>query len=597
MPFQVPKLNRAEPQDTKSVGRIEFNPVDVVKPMLQQANAAERLAGDVAGFVANENFRTAEVTGMEAARSYHRYNEDLLVGENGLAYQKGNPTEPFQIYDQKVKAKREEIVNQYKNSNEMVRNAVENALRETDAKFYDRRATLFGKQKSEWEDTNLKESVAIDKEDARHAVAHLDINDPNTTVPLDAVLFNINKKITDFAISRGTARKMQEKQADGSIVERTVFDESVKMQIAKESSEALQNAIENLQQSGDVEGADYILKKYGNRLASNVKDKLFDKNKKDMQEIKGVQEFSKVRNLPYDQAFNKLDQIKDPMIRRKAQAELDDYRRQKENAKTSSSKANYDTMAKYLDERKKAGKPILSINELENDPRFKRMAPNIQQKQIDALYAQVEKPKKSDEGVKAQVYQSIQNGDMKTWDYGQFLEHTKGLSDKDKTKFENDWRDLTSQSPTQQRIMFQNMSKEMTAQMQKLGIIEKNDFGKFDNDTQITVNEWNDELRDAISTMPPELGYDKQMQYVRKFVADKKAKQVFSPPNRQPPKFMGDPNKKVAPIPEDGSTVPGVKVSKDDTMSNFDIAKKFKNQFGRWPTPEEREAFKKELGK
>lgn len=573
MPVQLPTLDRFSPQGQTSVGREDFKPIDVSQGQAMQTHAAEKLAGTVEHYIKTEQQYTADTTANAAAVEYHQYLESALEGPNGAKRQQGDPAPVYKKFDEDARGKYQAILDKYKDASELTKQEIQAKLNNTDAKFYDRKTTAFGSQSATYETGVTNDSVKITKNDMIDATAHLDVTDPHTLVPLENKL----NELYDLRIKSGLKQGTVSQDKDGNYI----LNPSVKMQLAKDRSEGIASSIENLIASGDVEGAKFLTDKYEKDLDRAVRPKIEEKTLKAQIEQDGIDAFDKVRNLPSATAMAKLNQIEDPKVREKAMAELDTYQRRMENSAKRSSKDSYSAVGRAIMERQRSGDAFVDVNEMEKDPTIKRLLDGVKDpKQLEALRRMVTSPKESDPDAKNEAYRAMFNGELKGMAPEDFNLLISGLNKEDRSKIETKWRSFNTQSPSEESRMTKNMGSQLIKELQTLGYVKKNEFGKYNNKDQIKLNQANDELINALDDMPPGLSQKDQSAWVQKFAADKVKGEVFKPPTPSAPrKFLEPANKKAEP---DTSTVPGA-VNTNDVEAKKKAMQAFNKANGRWP--------------
>lgn len=592
MPIQIPTLERFNPQSEGSVGRLDYKPVDVSKGQEIQTQAADKLAGTVEHYVQKEQEYVADTTANAAAVKYHQYLENALEGPNGAKRQKGDPAPVYQKFDEDARGKYTEILDSYKDASDLTKAHITAKLNDTSAKFYDRKTTAFGNQSNIYETEVTKDSIKITKDEMLDATAHLDVNDPNTLIPLETKLAKAQDLSIKSGLKQGTVKPILDPSGEIDPITKQVkvigynLDPSVKMQIAKDKSEGLTGAIENLIASGDVEGAKFLTEKYKQDLDRVNRPKIEEKTLKAAIEQEGIDEFDKVRNLPSATAMQRLNQIDDPKVREKAMAELDTYQRRMENSTKRSSRETYSAVGRYILEKQKNGNAFVDVNEMENDPVVKRLlgTDNIKDpKQLEALRHMVTQPKESDPDAKNEAYRVMFNGGLKGMAPEEFNQLISGLNKEDRNKIESKWQRFNTQTSSEENRMTKNMGSQLTKELQTLGYVKKNEFGKYNNKDQIKLNLANDELINAMDDMPPGLTQKEQNLWVQKFAADKVKGEVFKPPEFEvSKKFLGKPeNAKNTPKP-DVSETPGV-VDKTDLATKTKASQEFKKKYGVWP--------------
>lgn len=593
--IQVPKITRSPDQMREpSVGRIDYKPVDTLGPMKAQNAAAEKLVEHGATYYLEEKKRVMDVTALAEGNDLHQYMENGLEGRYdaatksfipGVKHQKGDPVTAFKSYDDGVQAKYDEILNKYKDADTDTLNTVKKKLDAVQAKFFDRRSTAFAARDSAYTTSVSNDGVKNAQNDMMQSTAHLDISDPNTTVPLDQKIAEILDIRTKEGLKNGSVVEIKD---DKGQLKGYNYNPSVKLQIAKDTSEGLSQTIKNLLAAGDAEGADFLLKKYNDHLDKVIQPQVAEKVNKTFKEQQGVKEFNNVRLLPTEDAFKKLEQIQDPDVRKKAELELDTYRRRMENMKSTSSKNNYNTIAKIILEKQNSGSPFTDVNDMNADPTVKRLLDNVKDaKQLIALNHMVAQPKDSSPEAKANAYDMMTspNG-FKGVSQTDFQEVVAGLNKEDRKRFENVWSKQNSQTNSEEGIMYKRMGSKLRDELNALGYVKKNTFGKYDNDNTNKIIVAQDALTDAIAKMPPNLSYADQDKYVREFAASYKKKEVFNPSPSLIKKFNGSFEKQSP----DTSSVQGVKSSPDDIEFRKRAMSAFykstidpKTGKGRWP--------------
>lgn len=334
-----------------------------------------------------------------------------------------------------------------------------------------------------------------------------------------------------------------------------------------------------------------MLQKYSaelNGLQRNKMEKIVTKAVKDS-EAKNV--VNNIMNLPSDQAQAAIDKIKDYDVRENAMRRYDSEMRRRENITKRASKTNYSAAANIIIDRSKNGQPFLDEVQMMDDPRIKRMWNNITDpRQKLALQHMVNQPKDSDQDVKNEAFNKLFSGEFRGMAPEDFAELTAGLNKEDRKMFESQYRRFNVQTPGQETQEVKWMGTQLQKQLQSIGYVKKDSFGKYSNKDQIKLNNAQAELIDALDKFPPNASYKEKQDYIKQF-AVQKIKEGGSAP--EVPKFQGTPKpmRDVTPkvsttnksVQASVSNVGGVSTNQPDLQNKIRAMQQFKAQYGRWP--------------
>ena len=576
MAVQVPRLNRFAPQAPESVGRIDANIPDTSKGLAMQGAAAEGLLRTVGDGYLRQQKHAADTAATASSVELDQYAHAELENAKRL---KGDPTPVYKKFDEDFESKSLDILNKYKDASDITKSSVQEKLQEVKAKFYDRRTTSFSSQASAYEEEVTSSKIKITKNDMMDATAYIDLKDEKSLIPLELKLQELQDDIIKSGIKRGTV----DQDADGNYV----LTPSVKERLAKETSEGLNSAIENLLSTGrgqDVETAKFLAEKYKSRLDSVNAPKLNDKVRKATLEQEALEAYDKVRNLPFEAGMKKLGSIKDLEVRRKAETYLDSYKDKFEQKKSAASKETFNAIGKIILDRQRAGKAFTSVVEMESDPSIKRMIDKADPKQVMALHRMVTKgPEESDATARTEAYKMIFENGLTGVDPETIAKARVNLNDKDANYLESQWRKANNPTDAEEYRNGKMTAASLQRQLDRLNFIKKNDFGRYDDKNyDKLVKAQNDFL---LQEMPPGLTFKEQEAYVEKFATDYAKGEAFKAPVFERPKFESKPEA-AAKKPEP-AIVPGVQPNPDDLSVKKEANRQFKNEKGRWPSPVE----------
>lgn len=596
MAVQVPSLQRMNPQDTASVGRIGVSAPDLAKPMEMQAKAADSLVDTTGKVVQQQVQLAADTTATQAANEMHQYLETGLQGPNGAKWQKGDPTDVYKTFDANEEKKAQEIQDRYKDASDETQSAISRKIGATRAMFFDRKTTARGLQSDNYQISVTNDAVELAKNDMMDATAHLDPADGNTLVPMDQAMNRIYDLRVKSGLKNGSVKPVLDPKGEIDPDTGTTkvigydMDPSLKLQLAKDRSDGIYKAINNLSASGDVDGAKFLTEKYQQYLDPVNRAKAEEKTVKASVDATASQEARKVQNMPPEQAMTALSKIDDPKVREKAMANLATFNRQMETAKKQSEDKNYNIAGKAIIDRQNSGQPFTDVNDMLSNPSIKRVWDNIQDpKKKMALEHLVDAPKESDHTQLNKAYNVLyENADaggtsLRGMSPGDFNQLMAGLNKSDRNIFEKNWRNVNSQTPGEQNQMVKNMGSQLTKELQTLGYVKKNDFGKYSNADQVKLNQANDELVASLDKLPQNLSLKEQNAYVQKLAATKKSGEVFNPSAAvDRPKFQGT----IKPVGQPTTTsVAGVIPPVDLVEQKKNAMKSFYKEFKRWPDP------------
>lgn len=592
MAVQVPQpLNRAATPQEPSVGRIESQPIDVMSGYNVQNQAAEKLAGGVAETFQRAELAVADTTASAAANKLHQTHETLLNGPDGFKSQKGDPGPAYEKYQKSIAEARQGIVDEYSDASDLTKKAIQAKLNEVDRTFYDRGVTAFGDKRISYSKGVDDSNVYFQKSNMVDATAHLDVHDPNTTAPLDTAMDNIRNTRLKGGLKNGTVKEVLDPQGTIDPLTNRVkvvgynLDPIVHMQIAKDISDGLYKTIDNLNASGDVEGARFLAQKYADQIDPVNKTKIEKETHKAGQDVQALNIVNGISNLSSADAIKKLDAISDPEIQKKAYAEYHTRLAQQKAIVADSSKLNYDTLATYVSGKQNSDQPFIDLNHMKNDPVYKRMIKNVtDEKQLKAIEHIVTQPEESNTQVKSEMYKALADTGLANLPYTSFLQNTAGLNKKDRDMFEGYWRKANAKTPAEELTMIKYMNTQLAKEARGSGLIGEKSFDQYSKRDQNKLNAYSDELNSYMESgkIPKNLSFPDQTKLVREFITSKVKDQAFTPPEFKSYNFNGS---TVKPPPKEPDTagVGGVPPNKVDLQSLQKASLDFKKATGRWP--------------
>lgn len=520
MAFQVPKLSRSEPTQTASVGRTN---VDV--PNFAAATAPQREAtGNLVESGANNYVKyvneIADTESLKASTELEHFLHDSLEGDNGVKRKKGNPYELYNQLDQSEEAKFNEIRERYADASSETKAAVERKLLESRGKFYERKTSARGLQIDAYETSIHDDAVELKKNDLMGAAAIVDVNDKSSLAQFDNVIREIYDIRVKRALKNESGKEVKQLDVNGNEIVSYDLNPSVKLQIAKDTSDGIYQAIENLANSGKVKEAQFMSERYGvylDALNKNKVAKTIEREGVDYQASALVDQYS---NLPYDKGLKAIEAQKDKLgykVVEKARLKLDTRRKQIENAEKTVEEDNYKSAMKAV-----ANGKFLTADQMRSDEKIKQIWNRIDPKHQIALEEMVEQPKTSNVTVKSKLFQKLQDGEFAGMSYETLATEMQGLSKRDRTMFENQHLQANTDTAGEESSKIRFMYKEVQEALFTRGYVDRNDFLKFEDGAQRKINEAKEEFFNYMQTLPKGLSHTELKKEIMQY-ADKKA--------------------------------------------------------------------------
>jgi len=524
MPVQIPQLKRIGPSAPESVGRIDVDLPDGTKAVAQTAGAIENLAQKGLNYAYDLEDQAIDLTATKAASDYEvKYKTELQKAKSI----EGDPTDAYTRFDQDSNTWRDEILKNYEGADERTKRKILEKIDRTNLTLRDQRAVSEQLQYATYEKKTTEDAINLRKEGVLGAIELADVKDPDTFLSLEVQLDEIRK----LRIDSGRRNRLLTTDEQGN--ER--LTPQLAMQIRKDTSEALENAITTLNASGKTEEAAYLMEKYKDDILADTKTKLVKGNKDSEVKNQALLAVDQVKFMDPEAAMAKLTKIANLEVREKSLEILDAQQRRIQNAKDRAAKETYENLADYV-----SSKGFVSLAEMKDDETYKRLEGRLKQSQRAALEKLVAAPKNSDEAVKAKVYDLSLGGHFQGMNYADFLHATAGLNQKDRAAFERKWKSDNETTGVEQSKMVSYMGKQLENQLYGAGYLKK-DFGKWTPKSDKKRVQAYDEMMIAIESFPPGTSVVEQQKWVREFVAKKIKGEAFTGMSDQPQKFQSAP--------------------------------------------------------
>lgn len=595
MPIQIPQLKRIDPQAPISVGRLDANIPSGARDLSQTTSALTELGMQAIKYrnqVADQQADTVATTAeneFEQRWKIGMYG-DPESGALGLKYQKGNPTDLYKGFDDTMEGHLKELSSNDKWDTE-TQNLVNRRLGYKAQQLQLQTLTEYGAQQTKYDDSQTSSGVKLNQDALPDATTYIHPGDDSTFGPLQGRLKAIRDLRIAQAIRYGSAQEDVNGEASYTTADGTVknvtLGPSVQLQIKKDMSEGLYQAMDNLIKTGALDKAEAMKEKYNDYLdpikrnriakefeAADVKSEAFDLA-------------DQAKGKSPDQIAKLLDGVS-PEIRHKSLQYISDNLRYQENIRKQSEQANYRTLWKQT-EAFKMKNPEATQSDLEAQPFYAHLWRNVNPGQLKSTHDIVAPPKVSDQKSLSRVQNVLAGNDPEFPDVRSIpperqAEILSGLNQSDRTYWGRKLGAFTSQTGAQETQQHQHAMQELKSQAFNLGMIRA-DNG-FNSDVQkggseaAKLGQFQIEFTHTLDKRGPMSPTEIQDAAVNFLIAKSKGQNFALPPK---PKFQGNQN---SPSTETSGAPPASPV-----QSRAKALKDFTGQNGRPPTAKELDSY------
>lgn len=527
MAIQVPRLQPLDSSPVQQSERINLNFKDSSNAIEKQTGAIAQIAKT--GIDIYQKFENEKIDQLS-----NKANTDYQIWNNAKLQQlksiQGDATEAYAKYDEEDKKKIEELVSQYPDVSQKVKDGVQAHL--TKQQDMNRIHVLKqrGLQQETYDNNLFESSVKLQRDTLSVNGAFASSGDDKSV--FDENLNNLKTTIVKQAVKKGTAQVLPDDAKswsyeyldnDNKLVKVALNDMS-KVRIAKETSEGVSEAIQASLSAGEKDQARILMDKYGKYLdpKSTIKlDKSFQKN-----EIsnKANQLLSEIETKPKDAQISAIEKIDDIELRSKVleikasnETKIATLRKYREDS-------NYDILYKRVQDLKSSNQ-LYGSAVLKDDKVFKQTFDNLSPTQQRAIMEEVETPKKSDPVQLAKAHDVLlghdENIDPSTISVQQFQEHLVGLSQGDKSKLITRLTSLQSK-PKITVTMYNQASKALKTKLYAKQLAKPNN----DKDA-IKIAQAQDDLMNYLDEQGDKITSDNYNKYVDKYIADVASEKIF----------------------------------------------------------------------
>ena len=456
-PVQIPTIQRMQPQNELSVGRIEVKPIDATKGQAGVNEAIGSLAETSIKIYAKYEEQSALLAAKAAGIEFHQYLEAKLEGDPskgiaGIKHFQGDPTAVYQQFDTDSINKQVEIQARHGDSSLNTRSKVQQQLAAVSARFYDRKTVDFGNQITQYGIKTTAANGEILHQNTVNESGLLNSEKLDTIKKLDNNLQLIVGNVYDGAELLGLPTNHP----------------SVQFDAFSKRSGAIVDTVKVLTDSKKLPEARMVMEKYQKAIDASQLPKVIEHLHKATIEEQGQKEFSKVRNLPPKERFDKLNQIKDDEVRKEALENSNTFTRQIVTSDNRQQEMNFNEASNIVYNRERSGKRFLTVNQMEKDPQIKTIISSLDLGQVERLRKLVERPEKSDPKVEITLLNKISNGEMLGMTAEQLFKDSVGLNDSDRHTFRSWWHAINTDTESESRLRvnytFPRIEAELIAQ-------------------------------------------------------------------------------------------------------------------------------------
>lgn len=583
MAVKIPEIKRVGPVDTASVGRLEARAPDSTQAFKQASNALTQVTGEVVQQLDEYERQAADTEATKRDAVLQSWATERMSALKNL---EGDPTELYNQFDQEFSAKLGELSNDGSLS-ERTRNAIAKKLTNTANHIQLQRLTQAGAQQSKYDETVNNAGLELKKNALVEATTVLDPADASSLAPFDDLVGNIRELVIKHGMKVGTVTADENGETfylddDGNPV-RVKLNESAKYRMAKELSEGIYNAMDNLVKANQIDKANFLKEKYGMYLDPVKRKALADDFEK-----------NQIENIAYQAADSKdmskvLEQIKDPVQRSKARDKAETIRAdrmaRRERTAEIASKTNYNALMKHVQNKMRENPDaFIGQSELEADPMFKNLYNKITDaKQQKAIYDTVLAPKETSQAAQVRLQKLFfgddTENDIATMDPDVFYtEYLPGASKSDRKRYTKMFEAARNETGSERNQKMKEAGKLLEDQLVSVGYLKKNEFNRLEGKNFQKFVEARNELLEHLEktgTMDTASLND----YVRRYAISKRTGDAFEPPVQ--PKLPGVKEVKEAAKPPAPKAIGG--------KTRLQWGEEFKAEFGRYPKVKEGE--------
>lgn len=545
MPVQVPQIKRLAPAAPESAGRLD---VSVPGSLMEndRGNQILKAGSDIVSAYQKAELEGAELTATDVATQYKSQRKVKL---SELEQLDGDPTKAYADFDAESEKWQKDFEDKYKDAPEVTRRLIKQKISEAHALSMGERVVQEGVQRKKYDGKVTDAAVESAKASVMAASFTFDPKDRDSELRFEAAVNSIRTPMIENGGRYGGAEI--ERDTKGKIVSVKDINPVLQQEIKKKVSEGVKSAIENLNNLGQTEKAQYLLNKYKDELTPEATNLLLKGSKEAVVEQEAYKALAQIPTRDPKAAAAWIDKnIKNPEVAEKARQKLATKTAQDAAFQNQSQQKAYDFAIEYAQKYQAKHGEFRTKDQLFSDPEIKALLPRMGDMQAKFERVML-KPSESDVSVKAKMYDLKNSPTFAQMSYEQLTVEAAGLDKKDFAFFEREWREARDPKYTEQKSKFNSMSSDLKQKMINAGLLKKNVFGKLASlRDEERYTETQDELAVALQTWNPGASIADQRRFVDEFVAQKLKGEAFTGgsfarENPKPPPFQGSVPKEI----------------------------------------------------
>lgn len=482
MPVKIPEIQRMGPVADASVGRLEAKVPDSTKSFEQTSGALARLGGEVVQQIDHFEAQAADTEATKRDAEYHQW---AVTRMSQLREYQGDPTEAYNKFDEEMSEKFNELSGD-ENLSPRTREAILKKITNTSNHLQLQRITQAGAQTAKYEEGVAVAAIEIKKNALIEATTLIDPKDPSSLAAFDSIVAEIIKIKLKLGVKIGTVVPDENGNTftigeNGEMV-RVQMDSSAQYGLAKELSEGVYNAMENLIKSGNIDKAEMLKEKYGQYLDPVKRKQIAD----DFQ----TNEVERVAYLAADSKdmSKVLSQIEDPVERAKARDKAETLRTdraaRRQRNRDLNSKGNMSTLASHLqNEMQKRPNRYVGMSELQADPIYKELINKMEPKHQKAIHDLVFAPKVTTDEARVKFHDLLLERDeqfpdgLRGMSSSDLLIYTSGMKPGDRDKAFAQHKAINTDTGAEEQAKYRRTSKKLMDALIAAKYVKSDMFG------------------------------------------------------------------------------------------------------------------------
>ena len=531
MPVQVPSpVQRFEPQQPTQIAPIQYKAQDNTQNLAQEQKATERLGTTVVGMI--QHAEDSEID-TEVTKSVNDFEINHRQRMAQAKASQENPTDLYAGFDEETNKTYDDIVTNSKlgvRGQEILRQRLSNKANQLELQ----KISQYGVQNNKYQEAVFTTATDNSKRMIVDSAALVNASDEKSLTAIDQgvnelINLHIRQGIKTGGVVSDEKGEMTYFSESGG-KQRVAVGPITNAKMKEDLSGAIYNAMDLLIKSDNIEAANLVKGKYGEYLMPEKKRQIED-------------DFVKADNkqLAYKAARDPkvLDKISDPTRRDEvgdmARKIKDDRASSQEREMKRYNEQNRDAVLRVIQDRARAGQPIATLTEMENDPKIKFAISRIKdpkmRQEIDDAVVQ---PKKSSVTAKARVMDLLSGKpDESGRTVFQYSNEEKiaalnGLSTGDRRKAETQMGGLFTETGAQTAAKNARADKYFLESAKALNLVKEDKYdGKIKGAEYDKFVAMKDEFMAEIYALPPGTSDDVIRKTAKDWAAAKKKGEVY----------------------------------------------------------------------